>query len=346
MGGRDRAVTRPGIFFLTAIAAASLIVSASVYVAGRWSPVAIDYGVFWRVERQANPYAFGTWFVNPPPGLLFFKPLRLVGFWPGYLLWTDLSLLMFFFAARRHVGARAAMFSLFSAASIHGLLLGQAPMILSAAILFATGAAPLWCGIILGCVAAIKPQLLLAAPLILLVRRDWAAFAGMMAGTLSMALLSAAVLGTHIWLDWLAVLPTFNTAIIAFEVLRYVITPAAWGPKLGQPMLPWLLVGIALSAILISRFARRAQGAELAALMIVTSILASPYALPHDLVGAMPALAAFIMAGPAVPYLGVALAVFCGAFLPVTLPLAAAVAAFQRNSSSASTTGTIQSTRL
>src|SRR4051794_34142337 len=75
MEGRDRTVASPGILFLSAIAAASLIVSVSVYVAGRWSPVAIDYGVFCRAVRVANPYRPGIWFVNPPPALLFLEPL-------------------------------------------------------------------------------------------------------------------------------------------------------------------------------------------------------------------------------------------------------------------------------
>ena len=250
------------------------------------------------------------------------------------------------FAAQRLVSTRAALLSLFSAASIHGLLLGQAPMVLSAAILFAVTAPPLWCGMIFGCVAAVKPQLLLAAPIILLVRKDWAALCGMVAGGLAMGLLSIALFGPQMWPSWIAALPTFNRAVVLFEVLRYVITPAAWGPKLGLPMLPWLLLGLALSATLIITFARRSDGANLAALMVVASILSSPYALPHDLIGAMPALAAFILLGPPLPYFGLAVTVFCGAFLPLALPVAATVAAFHRRNSSTSTKGTIQTTRL
>jgi hypothetical protein len=331
---------------LSAIAFASAIVSVSVYVAGGWNPVALDYGVFWRAIRQADPYRFGTWFVNPPSGLVFFEPLRLVGFWPGYVTWTALSLLLFFVAAHRLVGARPALLSLFSAASIHGVLLGQAPMILSAAILFAISVPSLWCGVTLGCVAAIKPQLLLAAPVVLLVRKDWTALFGMIGGVLAMVILGVVFFGVQTWFDWIAVLPKFNKAIVAFEVLRYVVTPAAWGAKLGQPMLPWLLVGIALAATLIHKFARDADGANLAALMVVSSILSSPYALPHDLVGAMPAAALFILSEPGIGYFGLAVAVFCGAFLPVTLPGAAAVAALHRRSSRISASGTIQTTRL
>ena len=126
-----------------------MIISLSIYLAGRWNPVAIDYAVFWKAVRRADPYQLDAYFVNPPPALLALQPLRLVGFVPGYVLWTALSLLLFFFAARRLVGDRAALLSLFSAASIHGLLLGQAPMMLGAAILFAVprrrfGAASSW----------------------------------------------------------------------------------------------------------------------------------------------------------------------------------------------------------
>jgi len=332
-----------------AIAFASIIVSLSVYVAGRWNPVALDYDVFWRAVRRANPYRIGEYFVNPPPALPMFMPFRLVSFWPGYVLWTDLSLILFFFAARRLVGDRAALFALFSAASLHGLLLGQTPMILSAAILFAVTAPPLACGMILGCVAAIKPQLLIAAPLVLIMRKDWMALAGMAAGGLGLTLISLALYGPQAWLDWLNVLPAWAKAQIDLEVLRYEITPATLGPKLGLPMLPWLLAGIALSMVLIVRFARRAEGAKLAALMIAASILAAPHGLPHDLVGAMPALAVFILSGPALGYFAMSVAVFCGAFLPVTFPAACAAAAFkaiQRSTSRTSTTGTIQTTRL
>ena len=275
--------------------------------------------MFWQAVRRADPYRLGAYFVNPPSALLALQPLRLVGFVPGYVLWTALSLLLFFFAARRLVGDRAALLSLFSAASIHGLLLGQAPMILSAAILFAVTAPALWCGVILGCVAAIKPQLLLAAPVILLVRKDWVALGGMIAGGAGAGSCSA---------------PAFracrrgstgqrrcrpSTGAGSFDVLRYVITPAALGPKLGLPMLPWLLLGIALAAILDRLGSQGGARRELAALMVVSSILASPYALPHDLVGAMPALAVIHPVGPVLAYFAMASAVFCGAFLPVSL---------------------------
>lgn len=323
-----------------------MIISLSIYLAGRWNPVAIDYAVFWKAVRRADPYRLDAYFVNPPPALLALQPLRLVGFVPGYVLWTALSLLLFFFAARRLVGDRAALLSLFSAASIHGLLLGQAPMMLGAAILFAVTAPALWCGVILGCVAAIKPQLLLAAPVILLARKDWVALGGMIAGGAALILLSAGLFGLQAWIDWAAALPSFNRALILFDVLRYVITPAAFGPRLGLPMLPWLLLGVALAAVLVARFARQAQGASLAALMVVSSILASPYALPHDLVGAMPALSLFILSSPSIAYFAMASAVFCGAFLPGTLPAACLLAVLHRSTSSSSTNGTIQTTRL
>ncbi len=148
------------------------------------------------------------------------------------------------------------------------------------------------------------------------------------------------------WIDWAAALPSFNRALILFDVLRYVITPAAFGPRLGLPMLPWLLLGVALAAVLVARFARQAQGASLAALMVVSSILASPYALPHDLVGAMPALSLFILSSPSIAYFAMASAVFCGAFLPATLPAACLLAVLHRSTSSSSTNGTIQTTRL
>ena len=333
---------------LSAIAFASLVVSLSVYVAGRWNPVALDYDVFWRAMRRADPYRVGEYFVNPPPALPLFAPFRLVSFWPGYVLWTDISLILFFLAARRLVGNRAALFSLASAPAIHGLLLGQTPMILSAAILFAVSAPPLACGAILGCVAATKPQLLIAAPLVLAIRRDWRTLAAMFLGGLALTLLSLALYRPQAWLEWLSVLPAWAKAQVDLEVLRYEITPATLGPKLGLPMLPWLLAGMSLSVLLIVRLARRVEGANLAALMIGASILAAPHSLPHDLVGAMPALAAFIISEPALCYFALSAAVFCGAFLPLTFPAACAVAAFrdQRQISKASTKGTIQTTRL
>ena len=333
---------------LSAIAFASIVVSLSVYVAVRWNPVALDYDVFWRAMRRADPYRIGEYFVNPPPALPLFSPLRLVSFWPGYVLWTDLSLILFFFAARRLVGTRAASLSLFSAPAIHGLLLGQTPMILSAAILFAVSAPPLLCGAILGGVAVTKPQLLIAAPLVLLVRRDWRALAGMAAGGIALTLFSLAIYGPEPWLQWFSVLPAWAKAQVDLGVLRYEITPATLGPKLGLPMLPWLLAGMTLSALLIVRLARRAEGANLAALMIGASILAAPHSLPHDLVGAMPALAVFILSEPALGYFALSVAVFCGAFLPVTFPAACAVGAFrdQRSANRTSTKGTIQTTRL
>jgi hypothetical protein len=300
-----------------------LITSITVYISERWSPVAIDYAVFWNVTRRADPYRLGLYFVNPPTALAFLEPLRLVAFWPGYALWTVLSIVLFYLAARPLVGGVAAFLSLFSAAAVHGLLLGQAPMLLSAALFAGVSLPSFWCGTIFGGVMALKPQLLVMAPLVLLIRKDWHAIAGILVGAAILIGFSLALFGVQPWFDWIKALPSFNQAVIRLQVLRHVITPASFGPKFGMPMTPFLGIGIVLATILVVRWSRAANGANLIALIVTASVLASPYALPHDLVGAMPAVSAFIISGAATTELVAAVVIFCGAFLPFTLPAAA-----------------------
>jgi hypothetical protein len=288
---------------ILSVSVASMIFT---YAVPRWFPVAIDFAYYWKAVRRADPYRISEYFVNPPPMLIALQPLRLVGFFPGFIIWAVISLLAFFFAARRLVGDRAALLSLLSAPFVQGMLLGQSAMMLAAAVLLAVSLPSLWCGVVLGCVAAMKPQLMIAAPFVLLFKRDWRALAGMVAGGFALALLSLAAFGLGTWLAWLHAIGGFYDAVLAFKIT--VITPAAVGSSLGLPMWAGLSVGVALAAILIGRFAHRAEGANLAALMIAASVLVSPYALVHDLCGTIPAAVALVLSGPAMADLAVALA--------------------------------------
>ena len=133
-------------------------------------------------------------------------------------------------------------------------------------------------GALLGVLLAIKPQLFLFAPLAVLVRRDWQALMGMASGSALIIVASLVLLGPGIWMDWLAALPAFHDTLVRDAVLSRVVTPAGQAEALGYPLLPFLLTGAIVGGSAVAYAARKLDGAELIALIVASSIVASPYA--------------------------------------------------------------------
>lgn len=322
MTGEERRIGTP---LLVGLAILGISGAALVTFGDGWNPIALDYGVFWRSVRRplALIYQFqiGAVFPYPPTLILLLKPLTLVPFWLGYVLWTLLSVLAFFFAARRLSDSRTATLAMFSSASVQNLLLGQTPMLMAAGFLFALSLqSTLLAGAIIGCLAAIKPQLFLMAPFVAIVRRDWRGLAGMAAGAFATGLTAIGLYGVQPWLDWLHAIPSFENAMITFDLPRHMITLTSVGLRFGMNPLPWWLAGTCVALFAVVRLSRRVEGIFLAALITGASAISSPYSLVHDLIAAMPAVAALILSGPMVIEAFIATTMFAGVFLPIVLP--------------------------
>ena len=281
--------------------------------------IAIDFRVFWNAARATDVYAPATYpFVNPPTALLWLEPLSLVGFWPGFALWTIGSLALFFCAAQRAFPQSAALMALASPVLLKAAMLGQVTLFLGAAILWAFTRSGVIGGLIIGVAASIKPQLLLLAPLAFIVRGDWRMLAASLAGGSLSVVAALLVYGPALWLDWLNSLPAFYERLIALNVLQHAVSPAGRAEWLGWPSLPFLLLGLAAGVLAVLSWARKLEGGYLACLVIGCSAIAAPYSLPHDLVIVLPAAAAILMTGTGLATIP-ALLLFTGSLLPLVL---------------------------
>src|SRR5690348_10935554 len=157
----------------------------------------VDFAVFWRSVHALHPYAPNEQpFVYPPTALLWFSPLKLVNVWPGFLVWTAVSVIAFVTAATWLYGRGATALALISPAAVVGLIPGQSSFIASALLFAAFASGCRTCrGVLLGLLLTLKPQLVVLAPLFLLVRREWLAFAAMLGTAAGLAGLTTIIFG-------------------------------------------------------------------------------------------------------------------------------------------------------
>ena len=257
---------------------------------------AVDFAVFWRAVHAVHPYATNEQpFVYPPTALLWFSPLKLVDVWPGYLIWTAVSVMVFAAAALWLYGRGATALAIISPAMSVGLIPGQTSLI-AAAVLFAAFATEcrLCRGILLGALLTFKPQLAVVAPLFLIVRRDWHALAWMMLTALLLALATTLLFGAEVWSDWMRAIPAFQQIVTHRGLSMSAVSPAAFASSIGLPSLPMLLLGCA-AALAIALKSGRLNDGERAAMIATASLFAAPYALRYDLIAIAPAMGVIIL---------------------------------------------------
>jgi hypothetical protein len=313
-----------------------VVLALTAYLSGRWIfggdryPWPIDFQVFWSSGGRSlnDVYAdHGMPFAYPPTSLFLFKPLSLVSFLPGYFGWLLLSAALFGFAVAKTCGAKVSALSFISPAATKGITLGQSAMLFGGAMFAALQLRPVARGAVFGSIAAIKPQLVLLAPIVFLVRREWTALAGLACALAVTVLASIIAFGTDIWMQWLRALPHFHDLVVRHNVHAMAISPAARAEYLGYPVLPVLLFGAAIGLAAIFAMAKRLEGEMLIALIVATSLVASPYAHTHDTIALIPACIALLLKGNW-PMAVVAALVLTGlpAFTPVGLLAALLIA--------------------
>lgn len=287
-----------------------------------YNPVALDFRVFWLVGQTdlADIYGFQgqSPFVYPPTAIPWLVPLAAFPFWTGYMGWSIVSICLFYFAVQRNGGSQIALMSFLSAAAFQGLALGQTAMIAAAIILLAFSVRGLVGGILLGLVATIKPQLLIMLPLALLIKRDWPMLLGAVVAAVLALVVQLALYGAQPWIDWLTALPSFRQTLSAHDVLDDTVTPAAFAERIGLPSVPFLVAGAAIGTLAVVRNAREYEGADLAALIVAGSLLASPYALTHDALALIPAILIALLRNPNWK-MAPAITIFSGLLVPFIL---------------------------
>ena len=258
---------------------------------------AIDYDVFWNAARSTDVYAASLHpFPYPPTALPLTSLLGAVAYWPGFVIFTAISIGAFIYASMKHFCTKAVMISLISPAVFSCIQLGQTSMLLSAGLLFGFSGGPVSTGIALGVVASIKPQLMFLAPFALIARRDWQALSSAAAAFTLAVSFSLLIYGTAAWFDWIGLMPSFREALVTQNILDRAVSIAAFSSSYGYSFALFFVSALVLAAALLVWLAPQHEGGQLACLIIGFSVVAAPYSLLHDTVALVPLAASILMA--------------------------------------------------
>jgi hypothetical protein len=297
---RDAAA--PNLWLVLALACGAIVSAALVFATLYGHGVAADFGALWRAARTEQPYAPDDFapFAYPPPALMWIKPFGLLPFWPAAAAWSVLSLGCYLAVTRRPLLA-------VSPAVVQCLLFGQTSMLVAALIL-----SPRMRGFLIGIAMTLKPQLLFLAPLVFAVQGDWRTLVNMACGAALSVAGSILFFGVHSWADWLLALPHFGNVVAERNLWWVTITPYGTAMRFGLNPWPFWIVGAAAAV-----YAAVRLRADPVFVSVLTSLLASPYAVAHDLVALLPfCLTLLERDGKDKPF---AALVFSAAFAPLGL---------------------------
>ena len=283
---------------------------------------ATDFSVYWRTANEAPASAYRPRaelpFPYAPTMMLWIAPLSVIGLWPAFAIFVAGSIAALVFACRRHLTPAETALVLFSPPLINGLATGQVSAALAAIMLWAvTTDRRIAAGIAFAVIASIKPQIVLLAPLMLLLDRDWRALASSALCFVSLIIASIAVFGWQRWPEWIGSMGNFRSVLHEQDVLGVAATPAAAAENYGLWPLPFLIGGIIVGIWLIFRCRNSASLAKCAAIA-GASLLSAPYALTYDLAPIIPMLVLATFRGSIASAIALS-----GALHPIPLILAA-----------------------
>jgi alpha-1,2-mannosyltransferase len=291
------------VIFLTLV----LSLSYAIYFS-TGMPFRPDYSVFWtaaRIARSDPSHLYDPVFVThaqnwlvssakglrpwayPPSALLVFLPFSWMPFWISYFVWICVSATAFVFAASRFVSGRWLSLAVLSPPSVVAVVSGQSSPLVAAAMLWAvTLENSFAAGVVLGLAAAIKPQSLIAAPL-MLNRKGMAGFVCGCAAAVTCSL----IFGFGPWLRWVQALPEFSRIATALGLIPW--TPSGLADLIGAPRLLFWPIGGALGVWLALSTRNGSPQMKLVGL-IGGGLLITPYAMIYDTIGLMPVAALFV----------------------------------------------------
>lgn len=251
-------------------------------------------GMVWGIR----PWAY------PPTALLPLLPFGALPYTAAFLSFVIASLSLFV-AATWPLFQRCKLLALglilLSQPVIFAALNGQMVFIIGALVISALvwlPTAPVRAGILLGIAAAIKPQLLVFAPLAMLADRQYRALGASLCAGGGMILLSL-LLGPERWVEWLGALSRFMGTVEGHGILYRNVTPTGmlWflgvtGPTQWVANLAFSLIG---GWIVWRVFRHSIDVPTRLVAMVGGALFASPYAMNYDLVLLVPAAAAFLV---------------------------------------------------
>lgn len=234
-------------------------------------------------------------FIYPPSALLIMAPLGALPYWPAYAIWATGTAGFFLWAAQR---ARMPWWTLTVPAVALVVYCGQITLLIGGLVLAGLALRPraLLAGVLFGVAAALKPQMVVFAPLALLAEGRWKTLTS--AGLTGLALVgvSVGVWGAPTWLDWLEALPRFQQDVIFANpsLVADAITPYTALTRLGLPgAWAFLLAPIAALGVWIA-FRRTEDLADRLIAVFGAALVASPYAMNYEAALLAPAVAAYM----------------------------------------------------
>lgn len=262
---------------------------------GAWlyvGAIGTDFSVYWRTANTPVDWAYWAGYKYPfpyaPTMLLWIAPLKLAPMWPAFALWVILSGCAMVWAVQPYLTRQETTLLMFSPPLVNGLATGQVSAFLAALMLWGSGTPSRYlAGVAFGMVASIKPQLVLLAPLMFGLNKDWKAIAGSAATFAAIVLLALLVFGPVRWVEWVGSMGNFRYVLNDHYIIAASPTLAGQAEWWGLNPTPFLVLGIALGIGLVIA-CRNAPPLEKCAAITGGSILAAPYALAYDLAGVMP----------------------------------------------------------
>jgi hypothetical protein len=257
-------------------------------VADVWSPTRLT-----AFERDLTaPNAEAKFYSYPPPGLLLTWPLSRLPHLVAWAVWTFGGLGVLAAMLARPLGSRWAVIAVLATPAVFlNARVGQNGAVtaaLMAGALSLVDRRPVVAGAMLG-LFVVKPQLALLAPVALIAGRRWRALAAAGATAAALVLASGLALGWGAWAAYRNALPIqFGLMALQTDIWRSMPTVFAAARQLGlAPAAAWVLQAgsTGLAASVVAQAWRAPAPAPLrAAVFVVATFLATPYALNYDTV--------------------------------------------------------------
>lgn len=269
-----------------------------------------DYNVFWGIGSAPLKLVYGHYgFPYPPSALLLVRAFGLLPFWPSLIAWSAAGATAIAFAARPMLRGRMLAISFCTNAMISVIAGGQTSLFVGALIIAGVSARdPRLRGACLAAAAVIKPQSLLAAPVVLIAERSWRTIGWSIVAGVALLALSFAVFGVETWVRWAVNLFRFPTYLTSRGIdLKDV---GAYGLMRAVGLPGWLFV-IAIPPALVtswSVFRTETPIVDRYAAFACCTVMMSPYTLSYDLAGLSLACVAMLMDRERSPLIWVAAA--------------------------------------
>ncbi|MCF6275937.1 MAG: DUF2029 domain-containing protein [Robiginitomaculum sp.] len=253
-----------------------------------------------RLKQEFGPnLSFHNW-SYPPNTLLLLWPFGFLPYMWAYAVWTAAGVASFFYAVRQLVGNKIA--ALVLVAAPHTFLCrvtGQNGLFTAALIILAfvniKQGKPIIAGILIG-LLTFKPQLGLLIPVALLLSRQWRVFYVAAIVTLLFASLSVLVLGLDPWFHYIGKTVPLQREILANAGLPFNnMVPSAFmtaknlGFSLGTAWGMQAIISTLALGALVWGFLRRQAAAIQFVLLVITTLLFSPYMVNYDMLILAPA---------------------------------------------------------